>query len=104
MSLSGNKRCKREDCPMTLTRSTKYEYCSLVCAALVNEFDSLQRMPAIATPEGTEAWLTLVEIADMWSRYQPLQRRLFHLGQNAAARQARPAAAALQDKTRPDLQ
>lgn len=78
---SSGPYCAREGCRRRINRNSRYQFCSVICSSLVKEFDALRWLPAVGTPEGTEAWTKLVEVADLWAEYQLLQRAVYLQGQ-----------------------
>lgn len=69
-------RCSREGCDRRLgkrTRDAGHRYCCPACSQIDLEFTKLQRSHQFHTPEGTEAWTALVDVADRWSEYLRLR-------------------------------
>ena len=77
-------RCTRDGCGRTQSKGNTH--CTQVCLLLDREFVGLEQVCRAAGPgaKSSEAWTSLVEIADAWSEYVKTRGILNHIATRSA--------------------
>jgi len=63
---------------------SKHEYCCYTCMVLDEEMNRARRVCDAIGPstDTTELWLTVVELNDLWTKYQQQDKKLFDVAES----------------------